>query len=104
LVACIYNLLIFTGARRGNVAAMSWKDLDFDRALLRSLGKFAASGVVLAAVLWLAARLAAAQLAHLGTLRDEATLLVLIIVGALVYAGSILLLFGRGWLRSLLRS
>ena len=31
-------------------------------------------------------------------------ILFLIIVGALVYAGSILLLFGRGWLRSLLRS
>jgi putative peptidoglycan lipid II flippase len=60
--------------------------------------------VVLAAALWFAARLAAAQLAHLVTLRDEATLLVLIVVGALVYAGSILLLFGRGWLRSLLRS
>ena len=44
------------------------------------------------------------QFAHLGALRDEAALLGLIIVGTIVYAGSILLLFGRGWLRSLLRS
>jgi putative peptidoglycan lipid II flippase len=36
--------------------------------------------------------------------QDEATLLPLIVVGAIVYAGSILLLFGRGWVRSLLRS
>jgi putative peptidoglycan lipid II flippase len=78
--------------------------LDLDRALLRSLGKFAVSGVVLAAALWFAARLAAAQFAHLGALRDEAALLVLIIVAAIVYAGSILVLFGRAWLRSLLRS
>jgi putative peptidoglycan lipid II flippase len=78
--------------------------LDLDRALLRSLGKFAVSGVVLAAALWFAARLALVQFAHLGALRDEAALLGLIIVGTIVYAGSILLLFGRGWLRSLLRS
>ncbi len=78
--------------------------LDLDRALLRSVGKFAVSGVVLAAALWLAARLAAAQFGHLVMLRDEAALLLLILVGASVYTGSILLLFGRGWLRSLLRS
>jgi putative peptidoglycan lipid II flippase len=29
--------------------------------------------------------------------------LLLIVVGALVYAGAILLLFGRNWLRSLVR-
>jgi putative peptidoglycan lipid II flippase len=30
--------------------------------------------------------------------------LLLIAVGAIVYAGSILFLFGRGWLRSLVRA
>ena len=35
--------------------------------------------------------------------RNEAELAVLILVGAIVYAGSILALFGRGWLRSLVR-
>ena len=78
--------------------------LELDRALMRSLAKFVACGAVLGAALWLAARLAVAYLAQLSALRDEAALLVLIVVGALVYAGSILLLFGRGWLRSLVRS
>ena len=37
-------------------------------------------------------------------LRDDVALLLLIVVGAIVYAGSILALFGPGWLRSLVRS
>jgi putative peptidoglycan lipid II flippase len=36
-------------------------------------------------------------------LRDEAALAFLIGVGAVVYSGSILLLFGRRWLSSLVR-
>jgi putative peptidoglycan lipid II flippase len=78
--------------------------LDLDRALMQSLGKFAASGAVLAAALWAATKFASAYLAQLPAFRDETTLLVLIAVGAIVYAGSILLLFGTGWLRSLVRS
>jgi putative peptidoglycan lipid II flippase len=78
--------------------------LELDRSLARSLAKFAVCGAVLAAALWLAARFAAVQFAHLSALRDESALLLLIVVGTLVYAGSILLLFGRGWLRSLVRS
>jgi putative peptidoglycan lipid II flippase len=78
--------------------------LDLDRALMQSLAKFAASGVVLAAALWASAKLASAYLTQLPAFRDETTLLVLIAVGAIVYAGSILLLFGTGWLRSLVRS
>jgi len=34
--------------------------------------------------------------------RDEAVLLVLVVVGTVVYAGSILLLFGRRWMSSLI--
>jgi putative peptidoglycan lipid II flippase len=92
------NLLLVTGfaARAGY--------LDLDRALTRSLAKFVVSGVVLGAALWLTARLAAPYLAELSHFRDEAKLLVLIAVGAIVYAGSILLLFGRRWLGSLVRS
>jgi putative peptidoglycan lipid II flippase len=92
------NLLLVIGfaARAGY--------LDLDRALLQSLAKFVAAGAVLGAALWLAAGLAASHLAQLGALRNEAALLVLIVVGAIVYAVSILLLFGRGWLRSLVRS
>src|SRR4051794_3507014 len=77
--------------------------LEFDRALLVSLGKFLAVGLVLAAALWFGARLAAAQFGHLSVLRNEAALGLLIVVGAVVYAALLLLLFGRGWLRSLVR-
>jgi putative peptidoglycan lipid II flippase len=77
--------------------------LEPDKALLRSLAKFLACGLVLAAALWLAAKFAAPHLAQLSALRDEAALLLLMLVGTVVYAGSILLAFGRGWLRSLIR-
>jgi len=76
--------------------------LEFNRALRLSLLKFAICGLVLAAVLWLSAKYAAA---HFGGIRfhDEITLLMLIGIGAVVYAGSILGLFGPRWLRSLVR-
>jgi putative peptidoglycan lipid II flippase len=77
--------------------------LEFDSALLRALAKFVATGLVLGAALWSAARFAAVQFAHLAALRDEAALGLLIVVGAVVYIGSILLLFGGGWIRSLVR-
>jgi putative peptidoglycan lipid II flippase len=77
--------------------------LDADRALMPSLVKFAAAGILLAVALWFGARFATAQFAHLNAFRDEAALLLLVGIGAVVYAGSILLLFGRNWLRSLLR-
>jgi putative peptidoglycan lipid II flippase len=77
--------------------------LEFDRALLLSLGRFVISGVVLAAALWLAARYAAVHFAALAW-RNEAALLLLIAVGAAVYSGSILLLFGPRGLKSMVRS
>src|SRR5665213_593482 len=77
--------------------------LQFDRAFVTSLLRFLAAGIVLAGALWLAAHFVAPQLSHLGALRNVAELASLIAVGAVVYAGSILLLFGNGWLRSLLR-
>ena len=92
------NLLLVIGfaARAGY--------LDLDRALMQSLVKFVVAGVVLGAALWFAAKFAAVHLAQLSALRDEAALLVLIVVGAIVYAGSILLLFGGRWLKALVRS
>jgi putative peptidoglycan lipid II flippase len=39
----------------------------------------------------------------LSAFRDEAALAFLVAVGAIVYCGSILLLFGRRWLSSLIR-
>jgi putative peptidoglycan lipid II flippase len=77
--------------------------LEFDSALLRALAKFVSTGLVLGAALWFAARFAAVQFAHLAALRDEAALGLLIVVGAVVYIASILLLFGGGWIRSLVR-
>jgi putative peptidoglycan lipid II flippase len=78
--------------------------LELDKALWQSLLKFLVAGAALAAVLWFVARLAAVHLAQLSALRDEAALLLLVAVGIVVYAGSIWLLFGWGWLRSLMRS
>jgi putative peptidoglycan lipid II flippase len=54
--------------------------------------------------LWFAANFAGIYLAHMPAFRDETVLLVLIVVGAIVYGVSIVLLFGTGWLRSLVRS
>src|SRR5215831_8472527 len=67
------NLLLVLGfAVRANY-------LELDRALVQSLAKFFAMGVVLALALWLTARFAAAGLAQLATFRDEATLGLLIV-------------------------
>jgi putative peptidoglycan lipid II flippase len=77
--------------------------LQLDAALMRSLAKFVAAGAVLGGALWLAARLSAAYLSQLSALHDEATFLLLIVVGALVYVGAILLLFGKRWVMSLVR-
>jgi putative peptidoglycan lipid II flippase len=77
--------------------------LEPDRTFLTSLAKFLVTGVVVAAVLWGAAHVATAQFAQMRTFRDEAVLGVLVLVGALIYAGAILLLFGPRWLRSLVR-
>jgi putative peptidoglycan lipid II flippase len=53
-------------------------------------------------VLWLSAKYAAVHFATL-PLHDEAVLLLLVAVGAVVYGVSILALFGPRWLRSLVR-
>jgi putative peptidoglycan lipid II flippase len=77
--------------------------LELDSALTKSLAKFVVCGAVLGAALWFAAKFASAYLASMSAFRDETALLLLTVVGAFVYAFSILLLFGRGWLRSLVR-
>ncbi|HZR73266.1 murein biosynthesis integral membrane protein MurJ [Bradyrhizobium sp.] len=77
--------------------------LELNRALVQSLLRFASTGVLLAAALWLTARFAAAHLSGLTAFRDEIVLLILVLVGAVIYAGSILLLFGPRWLKTLVR-
>src|ERR1700716_1813836 len=91
------NLLLVVGfaVRKGY--------LDLDRALLQSLAKFVVSGAVLAAGLRITARFSAVYFAQMPAFRDEMSLLLLIVAGAMVYAGSILLLFGRRWIISLVR-
>jgi putative peptidoglycan lipid II flippase len=70
---------------------------------MTSLAKFAAAGILLAGALWVTARFANIYFASMHTFRDETVLLLLIAAGAFVYGISILLLFGRGWLFSLIR-
>src|ERR1700674_2705998 len=77
--------------------------LEIDKALMQSLAKFVVCGAVVSAALWLAAKFAAIQFAQMNTLRDETPLVLLIAVGAFVYGFAILLLFGRGWIFSLVR-
>jgi putative peptidoglycan lipid II flippase len=76
--------------------------LELNHVLGQSLAKFAATGVVLAAVLWFTAKFAAS---HFGSIafHDEITLALLIALGAIVYAGLILGLFGPRWLKGLVR-
>ena len=74
-----------------------------DRRLMLSLAKFVACGILLAATLWLTARFSRFYLASMPLFRDETTLLLLVAVAAFVYAMLVLVLFGRGWLFSLLR-
>jgi putative peptidoglycan lipid II flippase len=88
-------LVLFFAVRRGY--------LDLDREWMKSLAKFAAAGIVLAAALWLTARFAAVYFAQMSVFRDETALLLLIVAGTFVYCFSILLLFGRGWIFSLIR-
>ena len=74
-----------------------------DRVLIRSFGTFARSGGLPALALWLPSRSAPLSFAPVQHFRDELILLLLIAVGAFVYAFLILALFGRGWLFALRR-
>jgi len=77
--------------------------LSLDPALLRSFAKFIAAGAILAVALWVTARLAASSAVQIGAFRDEITLGVLVVVGTIVYVGSVLILFGRRGLVSIVR-
>jgi putative peptidoglycan lipid II flippase len=65
------------------------------------VGKLAAAGVVLALVLWLSQAPVAALLAGRASWHDETALLLLAIIGALVYGGLVIALFGKQWLATL---
>src|ERR1700736_1272833 len=76
--------------------------LELNRELWQSLLRFAVSGAVLAAALWFAARFSAAHFEAI-RFRDGTTLLLLVGVGAMVYAACVLLVFGPRWLKSLVK-
>jgi putative peptidoglycan lipid II flippase len=69
-----------------------------DERLRQSVIRFAIAGVVLAAVLWLCHAPVAAWVGDWRGLRDLAALAVLAVIGAAVYVGAIMILFGGRWL------
>lgn len=74
-----------------------------DRHIGMTAVKFGVAGAVLAAGLLLTARIGPSFLQGLPTLRDEALLVILMVVGAAIYAAAILALFGRSWLAGFVR-
>jgi putative peptidoglycan lipid II flippase len=78
----------------------AWRDrlIAFDPGLKRSVARLALAGLVLALALWLAERPLAALFSGRTTLKDEAELAALAAVGAVVYGGIVLALFGPEWL------
>ncbi|KWV59515.1 multidrug transporter MurJ [Bradyrhizobium macuxiense] len=88
-------LVLFFAVRRGF--------LDLDHTLIKSLGKFAVCGILLAVSLWLTSHFAAVWFAPMQIFRDELILLLLVAVGLFVYGFSVFVLFGRGWLFALRR-
>ena len=90
------NLLLVMGfAIRAN-------HLTLDREMRMSFIKFAATAVVLALTFWVIVRLAPELFAGLPRFHDEATLLLLIVAGSVVYAVAIAGLFGRRWVKALI--
>jgi putative peptidoglycan lipid II flippase len=90
-----FGLILWFGLRAGF--------MRFDDAFWRDVGKLAAAGAALAAALWIAQwpiiALAAGLPAH-----NVTALLLLGFLGAIVYGGATLGLFGKAWLQSLLRA
>lgn len=72
--------------------------LSIDDRLRTSAMKLAAAGVALGLVLWLCKAPVAALFSGWATLRDESTLVVLAGIGAVLYGGAVIGLFGPRWL------
>jgi len=71
-----------------------------DARLTQSALKLAAAGLAMALVLWLAHAPVAALTSGAHAFRDLLTLAIVGILGAAVYGGIVLALFGRGWLKA----
>lgn len=88
-------LVIWLGRRAGLIS--------FESGLKRSILMLAVAGIILAAALWFGLRGAGLVIPAGTFLRDEAILAALVIGGALCYVGTILLLLGMRWVKSLVR-
>ena len=77
--------------------------MSFDARLKTSALKLAAAGLALAAVLALAAPPIIRACEAFGGLRHVAALLALAVLGALVYGGAVIAMFGSRWLAGLRR-
>jgi putative peptidoglycan lipid II flippase len=73
----------------------------FEAGLRSSVARLAAAGFALTIVLWLAREPVARYFAGWPSWRDESTLAVLAVIGAIVYSGVVLALFGPRWLAAL---
>lgn len=92
-----------------NFALLIWfaarKDLiTIDDGLKRSVAKLAIAGLALAVALFFGERIVDSLFATWPALRAEASLAVLALVGAVVYFGIVLALFGKQWLAALSRA
>jgi putative peptidoglycan lipid II flippase len=86
-----------------NVALLLWFArraglFAFEPELMRSLARLLTAGVILAVALWLAEQLLRPLLGGMTAFRDEASLALLILVGAVIYFAAIIALFGRGFI------
>ena len=69
--------------------------IAIDLQLRRSCVKLLVAGCALALVLYVCQKPVVEQITHWTTLRDEAALVVLGVIGFLTYGGATLLMFGR---------
>jgi putative peptidoglycan lipid II flippase len=69
-----------------------------DAELKITLAKLAAAALVLALALALAAPFVTAMLSSWSRFRDESALAILVVIGAVVYGGLVIAMFGRRWL------
>ncbi len=84
------GLVVWFASRAGHI--------HIDERLRQSAVKLVAAGLALAAALWLCAPLATHLFASWTRLRDIAALALLAAIGAAVYGGIVLALFGARWL------
>jgi putative peptidoglycan lipid II flippase len=87
------GLVLWFAARAGR--------FEFGGSLARSVGRLAAAGSALALVLSLVEAPVASLFSAWPRLRDEASLATLAGIGALVYGGAVIALFGPQWLAAL---